>query len=245
MQLAHTQTPALLDHIFTELSEERGGWLITANLDFMRRFHGDLASRELYGQADLSVADGMPLVWAAAIAGNPLPERIAGSTLLLQLVERAAVEQRKVFLLGGEPGAAQIATGVMVDAHPGLQVRHSAPMVHSPPQENELAEICRDLAQDPPDLLFVGLGSPKQETLIAALRKRFPNTWMVGVGVSFSMAAGMQKRAPLWMQKSGLEWTFRLAQEPGRLARRYLIEDIPFAAVLFGSAVVARFRSKS
>jgi N-acetylglucosaminyldiphosphoundecaprenol N-acetyl-beta-D-mannosaminyltransferase len=93
-----------------------------------------------------------------------------------------------------------------------------------------------------PDILLVGLGSPKQEQLIRALRPHLPATWMVGVGISFSFVAGEIKRAPVWMRKAGVEWVHRLAQEPRRLAKRYLVHDLPFAVRLFTHAAIARFR---
>jgi N-acetylglucosaminyldiphosphoundecaprenol N-acetyl-beta-D-mannosaminyltransferase len=94
-----------------------------------------------------------------------------------------------------------------------------------------------------PDILLVGLGSPKQEQLIRALRPLLPRTWMIGVGVSFSFLAGEIRRAPLWLQALGLEWVHRLLQEPRRLAKRYLVEDLPFAFRLFASALATRMRN--
>lgn len=240
MPLAVVDAPGLLQYMFATLKEGRGGWLITANLDFMRRYRIDPEMRALYSGADVCVADGMPLVWAAKLQGTALPERIAGSSLVLDLVARAAQEGRRVYLLGGEPGAAEGAVQLFRGQHPQLQIAHSAPMVASPPTEAQLVSLVPELKAFAPDLLLVGLGSPKQEQLIAALRPHFPATWMAGVGVSFSFAAGSKQRAPEWMQRAGLEWVHRMAQEPGRLARRYLIEDLPFAAVLFGTALRAR-----
>src|ERR1700690_4598603 len=105
MSLARLDFDGVLDHVFGDLDAGRGGWLITANLDFLRRHVRDPESRALYAAADLRVADGMPLVWAARAQGTPVPGRIAGSSLLVPLVERAARSGRSVYLLGGEPGA--------------------------------------------------------------------------------------------------------------------------------------------
>jgi N-acetylglucosaminyldiphosphoundecaprenol N-acetyl-beta-D-mannosaminyltransferase len=109
-------------------------------------------------------------------------------------------------------------------------------MVSSPPTPAELAPIREELARLRPDILLVGLGSPKQESLIQALRPALPAAWMIGVGISFSFIAGDVRRAPSWMQKTGLEWVHRMAQEPRRLAHRYLVDDIPFAFSLFWHA---------
>jgi N-acetylglucosaminyldiphosphoundecaprenol N-acetyl-beta-D-mannosaminyltransferase len=242
MRLARTSAADLVDHIFAELDRGRGGWLVTANLDFLRRYHHDAAARALYDAADLRVADGMPLAWAAWLQGTPLPERVAGSSLVFSLVERAAAKRRTLYLLGGSESANLGAARIFEERYPGLRLAgRSTPMFSAPPTHDELARVQDELASLRPDLLFVALGSPKQEQIIAALRPRLPATWMVGVGISLSFVAGEIHRAPRWMQRTGLEWAHRLAQEPGRLARRYLLEDLPFALRLLPSALLARF----
>ena len=96
-----------------------------------------------------------------------------------------------------------------------------------------------------PDIIYVALGSPKQEWLIGQLRGYLPRAWWLGIGISFSFLSGHVKRAPMWMQRAGLEWLHRLCQEPRRLARRYLVQGLPFAALLFASAIKNRFRTAS
>ena len=240
MPLLKTDERGLLERIFADMNAGRGGWLVTANLDFLRRYCHEPDMRALYNQADLCVADGMPLVWAAALKGQPLPERIAGSSLVWSLAERCAQEGKRLFLMGGEPGAGEGAARIFVDRYAGLHVDHSAPWVSLPPTAEEVDALAAELTAASPDLLLVGLGSPKQELLIQALRARFPRMWMIGVGVSFSFAAGKQQRAPVWMRKVGLEWAHRLAQEPQRLAKRYLVHDLPFAFELFGRVLWQR-----
>lgn len=241
MPLARLDENGLLDHMFGELRRGRGGWLITANLDFLRRFTKEPAMRALYAKADVLVADGMPLVWASWLLGEPLPERVAGSALIYRFAERAAAEGRSIYFLGGEPGAGEAAAQVLTERHPALKIAGaSAPRVSAEPSEFEIASAVAELRRKKPDLLLVGLGSPKQEKLILALRAHFPHMWMVGVGISFSFVAGHVLRAPPWMRKSGLEWIHRLSQEPSRLARRYLIEDLPFAAELLGRVLWTR-----
>jgi N-acetylglucosaminyldiphosphoundecaprenol N-acetyl-beta-D-mannosaminyltransferase len=243
MNIARVDEDALLDHLFSELAAGRGGWLVTANLDFLRRYSKEPQMRSLYASADLTVADGMPLVWAAAILGTPLPERVAGSALIYRFAERAAREQRSIYLLGGDPGAGEHAARELQRLAPGLVIAgHAAPRFSVNPTPEEIADTARLLREAHPDLLLVGLGSPKQERVIYALRAQFPSTWMVGVGISFSFVSGRVARAPSWMRKSGLEWVHRLAQEPKRLARRYLVEDLPFAAELFARVLWTRAR---
>jgi N-acetylglucosaminyldiphosphoundecaprenol N-acetyl-beta-D-mannosaminyltransferase len=241
MSLARVAFDEVLDHVFDELAAGRGGWLITANLDFLRRHVRDPESRELYAAADLRVADGMPLVWASRAQGTPLPGRIAGSSLFVPLVERAARARRSIYLLGGEPGANAAAAALLRARWPDLDLRGaSSPMVSSPPSATDLADLRREVVPTAPDLLLVGMGSPKQEQIIRALRADLPRTWMIGVGISFSLFAGQQRRAPEWMQRAGLEWCWRLAQDPRRLARRYLVEDLPFSFELFAHVLRRR-----
>jgi N-acetylglucosaminyldiphosphoundecaprenol N-acetyl-beta-D-mannosaminyltransferase len=244
MQLARVDEDGLLDHMFQEIAAQRGGWLITANLDFLRRYAKDPAMRALYASADLAVADGMPLVWAAGLLGDPLPERVAGSALIYRFADRAARDGRSVYLLGGDPGAGEAAAAVLRERAPGLRIAGlSAPRFSSVPTSLELEDTLAALRTCKPDLLLVGLGSPKQERLIHALRPHFPAMWMVGVGISFSFVAGHVARAPSWMRRSGLEWVHRFLQEPRRLGRRYLLEDLPFAAELFARVLWERARS--
>jgi N-acetylglucosaminyldiphosphoundecaprenol N-acetyl-beta-D-mannosaminyltransferase len=244
MSLAQIDRFGLLDHLFDSLARGRGGWLITANLDFLRRHAREPAFRALYDAADIRVADGMPLVWAARLQGDWLPERVAGSSLVWLIAERAAREGRSLYLLGGEPGANRRASDVFREKFPGIRViGASSPRIGSPPTAAEVEGIRAEMLRVRPDILLVGLGSPKQEELIRALRPALPATWMIGVGISFSFVSGDVRRAPGWMRRAGLEWVHRMAQEPGRLARRYLVHNLPFAFRLFGHAVKHRLQT--
>lgn len=246
MSLACADKAGLLDHIFGCLARGIGGWLVTANLDFLRRYAHDAQMRELYTIADLRVADGMPLLWAARIQGDRFPERLAGSDLIWNIAERAAREGRTIYLLGGDPSANAKAAAVLCGRWPALKIcGHSSPMVQSPPSTEEIAALREEMLQTRPDIVLVGMGSPKQEQVIQALRPLLPATWMAGIGASFSFVSGDIRRAPMWMRNSGLEWLWRLGQEPKRLARRYLLEDLPFFFELLGGALVQRTRRRS
>jgi N-acetylglucosaminyldiphosphoundecaprenol N-acetyl-beta-D-mannosaminyltransferase len=162
--------------------------------------------------------------------------------LIYRFADRAAREQRSLYLLGGAIGAADAAAKVLRELHPELRiVGCSAPTVLDPTSAIELRPVRDELLALRPDLLLVGLGAPKQEHVIRALRQDLPATWMVGVGISFSFVAGDLQRAPAWIRQSGLEWVHRMAQEPRRLASRYLVHDLPFALELFARATYARF----
>ena len=231
--------------VATGLERGEGGWIITVNVDHLKRCETCPEIASMYREASLVVADGMPLLWAARVAGAQLPERVAGSDLVWLLAERAARDGRSLFLLGGNPGAAETAAARLRERWPGLRIAGtSSPTVASPPTAAEVEALAAELEAAAPDLVYVGLGAPKQEQLIRALRTRLPRTWWMGVGISLSFVAGDVSRAPRWLQRLGLEWVHRLGQEPRRLARRYLIDDLPFALRLLASALLSRLRGE-
>jgi exopolysaccharide biosynthesis WecB/TagA/CpsF family protein len=181
----------------------------------------------------------MPLIWASRLQGTPLPQRIAGSDLISSLSATAATRGRSVFLLGGAPGTADKAAVVLKTATPSLNIVGT----HCPPigfesSDAELKKIVIALKQTKPDIIFVALGSPKQEYLIQRFRQLLPGSWWLGVGISFSFLCGEVKRAPRWLQKIGLEWMHRLAQDPRRLFHRYVVVGIPFGLSMLGRAIV-------
>jgi N-acetylglucosaminyldiphosphoundecaprenol N-acetyl-beta-D-mannosaminyltransferase len=218
-----------VEHAMAGVREGLGGWICPANLDVLRQVVTAPELHSLVGEADLVVADGMPLLWASRLQGVPLPERVAGSSLIHTLSGAAARTGASVFLLGGDPGVAELAAARLRADNPGLAIAGT----HCPPLGFErdpalLGGIESAVRAAQPDIVFVALGFPKQERLIQRLRGMFPSTWFVSVGVSFSFVGGELRRAPKWMQRTGLEWVHRLAQEPRRLARRYIVDGIPF-----------------
>jgi N-acetylglucosaminyldiphosphoundecaprenol N-acetyl-beta-D-mannosaminyltransferase len=233
-----------IDYVLDGLGRRRGGWVETVNLDIFRQWHRSDDVRELLAAADLVVADGMPLVWAGELQGSPLPARVAGSTLILSLTAAAARAGASVFLLGGNPGTAEAAAAKLTELSPQLRVAGTlCPPFGFDHDAAWLDRIERLLRERAPDIVYVGLGCPKQERLIFQLRHRLPTTWFVSSGVSFSFVAGEISRAPAIMQRFGLEWLHRMAQEPKRLYRRYLFHGIPFLIHLLASAVAFRFRN--
>src|SRR4051794_36546490 len=188
-----------------------GGWICPVNLDVLRKVVRDPAQRALVEAADLRVADGMPLVWASRLQRTPLPERVAGSSLVRTLPTAAGAAGASVFLLGGDPGVADAAAARL----PGARVTGT----HCPPRgfeasPHELAAIEAALERARPDIVFVALGFPKQEQLILRLRSRFPSTWFVSCGIGLSYLSGDVTQAPAWAQRIGLEWLHRLIHEP-------------------------------
>lgn len=229
----------VVDHVVDACRRGEGGLLVTPNVDHLRQIAAGSWLGAVYAEADLAVADGMPLIWASQLLGQPLPERVAGADLLGLLTEAAAAHGLSIYLLGGSPGAADEAAARFTRRWPALKIAG----VSCPPRGFErerggLERLCTEVAATDPALVFTALGAPKQEYVNLALRSRLPRAWCLGVGAAVDMAAGHVRRAPEWAQRAGVEWLYRLAQEPGRMARRYLVEDAPFAARLLGAAAL-------
>jgi N-acetylglucosaminyldiphosphoundecaprenol N-acetyl-beta-D-mannosaminyltransferase len=223
-----------------------GGWVVTPNLDILRRFTSSRESRELILAATHRVADGQPIVWASRLAGTPLPERVPGSDLVLSMPSAAARAGLSVFLLGGNPGVATAAARRLRARCPGLQgVESYCPPFGFEDDPDELEGIKTMLRRARPALVLVGLGFPKQERLIRALRSELPRTWFVGVGISLSFLAEEQPRAPAVLQRLGLEWMHRLIHEPRRLFGRYVVQGVPFGLRLLGWALARHLSSRA
>ncbi|MFT5289287.1 MAG: N-acetylglucosaminyldiphosphoundecaprenol N-acetyl-beta-D-mannosaminyltransferase [Planctomycetota bacterium] len=228
-----------VEYVLDELDQSRGGWVVTPNLDHLRRVTRDPEFRRMYREADLRVADGMILVWALSLQRTPVPERVAGSNLIQSLSAGAARRGRSVFLLGGNEGTDVGAAEELKLRFPGLEIAGTeCPEYGFEKDPIHLARLARKLKDAAPDIVFVALGSPKQEHVIRLLNDEMPHTWWLGVGISFSFLTGDVERAPKWMQAAGLEWLHRLIQEPRRLFKRYVLQGMPFAAgLLSGSAI--------
>jgi N-acetylglucosaminyldiphosphoundecaprenol N-acetyl-beta-D-mannosaminyltransferase len=234
----------VVEQVRSELRAGRGGWIATPNVDHLRHASRDPRLAELIRSAQISVADGAPVVWAARLSGRPIPARVTGADLLWSLSAAAAADGRSVYLLGGEPGVPERAAKALQLAYPDLEIAGTC----SPPRGFELdpAELnkCRDgVVAAAPDLVFVGLGFPKQEHIISGFTGLLPKTWWLGCGAALPFAAGDLQRAPGWMRPLGLEWLFRLVHEPRRLFKRYVREDAPFALVLLTGALMTRLRT--
>jgi N-acetylglucosaminyldiphosphoundecaprenol N-acetyl-beta-D-mannosaminyltransferase len=203
--------------------------VVTPNVDHLINLRADPEFREIYRQAALVLADGVPLLWAARFLGTPIREKLSGSDIFGDMCRLSAEHGFRMFFMGGREGAADAAAGLMRLEYPGLQVVG----VYSPPfgfehDAVENARIDALLTAAKPDLLLVGLGSPKQEKWAARNSLRLGIPVAVGVGVTFEYTAGIVRRAPVWMQRVGLDWLFRLLMEPARLWRRYLLNDPKF-----------------
>jgi N-acetylglucosaminyldiphosphoundecaprenol N-acetyl-beta-D-mannosaminyltransferase len=229
--LTHAEAIAQIDRF---VQEGRPRQVVTANLDFARLARRDPDFRAAIAAADLVVADGMPIVWLSRLRGTPLPERVSGIDLMDGCAELAARRGYGIFLLGAGPGIAARAATALQRRYPGLRIAGTLtpPMgVFSPETDAALVKAVRAAA---PEMLFVALGAPRQELWLRAHLAELGVPVCVGVGCAFDVLSGRRSRAPRWMRRSGLEWTFRLAQEPRRLWRRYLLGDLPLFARMLG-----------
>jgi N-acetylglucosaminyldiphosphoundecaprenol N-acetyl-beta-D-mannosaminyltransferase len=233
----------VVERVLADLAGGHGGQIITPNVDILHRVRRDDEARRHLEASDIVVADGKPLIWASRIAGTALPARVPGSDLIWSLSTAMAEAGRSVYLLGGEPGTAEQAHSVLRDRFPTLKLAgHLSPAFGFDTRPAEYDAVCDEVVGAAPDVVFAGFGFPKQERVIARLRTRLPQTWFLGCGAAIGFVAGVHSRAPRWMQDTGLEWVHRLALEPRRLVRRYLVDDAPFALRLLAESARDRVR---
>lgn len=195
--------------------------IATINADFVVNSLNDPELRRILQEASMATADGMPLVWASRLLGGPIPGRVTGADLVPALAERATQKGYSLFFLGARPGVAAKAAHLLQTRYPGLKVAG----VLSPPVQPLLEmdqSILETVRAAKPDILFVAFGNPKQEKWIRMYANQLHVPIAMGIGGTLDMLVGITKRAPRWMQHAGLEWAFRMIQEPGRLVRRYI-----------------------
>lgn len=202
------------------------GFVVTPNVDQIVMMEKNLYFREICDNAELSVVDGHPLLWIAKWYKKPIKEKICGSDLMPHLCKIAAGKGYKVFLLGAAEGIAAKAADILREQNPGLNIVGT----YSPPfgfekNQAELDKINRILKESNADLLFVGMGAPKQSVFIYENMHKYQIPMSFCVGATIDFIAGEQKRAPRWMTDHGLEWLYRLFKEPKRMFKRYIVND--------------------
>jgi len=216
-------------------------YVVTPNVDHVMKLQRDEEFREIYLGANLVLTDGVPLLWASRILGTPLKERVTGSDLLLRLCAAAARKGCAIFLLGGNSGVARDACSILKTRYNSLNVAgYYCPESGFEKNAEECLRIQKIIADSKADILFVGLGTPKQEKWIKHYGSGCQVPVAIGVGASFSFVTGELRRAPRWMQKSGLECTWRLLCEPRRLWKRYILDDMPFLWLVAKAWVMKR-----
>jgi N-acetylglucosaminyldiphosphoundecaprenol N-acetyl-beta-D-mannosaminyltransferase len=222
-----------VDAVAALVARRRGGTVVTPNVDHLVLLEEDARLREVYAAASLVLADGMPVIWASRLLGTPLLAKISGSDLIVPLLQRAAGAGWRVYLIGGAEGVAERAAATMEREAPGLRVvgidARPINLDHDPPTHDELVAGVNAAR---PDLVLLALGCPKQEIVMQRIAGAVSPAVCIGVGAGLDFVAGTIPRAPRWVSSAGLEWLYRLAREPRRLWRRYLLRDPRFALIL-------------
>ena len=219
------------------LTIDRLHQVVTVNLDFLRIAQADPGFRDTINEADLAVADGMPLVWASRIAGLGLPERVTGIELVDACCRLSAATGRALFLLGGRPGIAEEAARTVQRRYPGAVVAGTYAPPFGPLSPHDDREIVDRINGSGARILLVALGAPRQDTWIRAHHRELDVSVAIGVGCTLDILAGVFPRAPHWMRQMGLEWLHRFRCEPARLGRRYFVDDMPMFARLMAETV--------
>ena len=222
-----------LDVIDQLVRAGNGGTVFTPNVDHIVMAEHNERFRQAYQAASLSLVDGTPVLWASRLLRTPLPMKVSGSDLVMPLMERAAERGHRVYFLGGAPGVAEMARQKLAAALPALQVVGiDASRIDVSGDLSGVDDIVERIQNARPDLVLVALGAPKQEIWSQGRLNLLKPAVLIGVGASLDFVAGIQKRAPRWMSSMGVEWLYRLAQEPRRLAGRYLLRDPEFCWIL-------------
>ena len=214
-----------LETIDALIQENKNAYVVTPNVDHIVQLETNKELQDVYANASLILTDGKPLLWIAKWYGTPIKEKISGSDLFPLLCDMAAKKGYSMFFLGAAEGVAAKAADNLMNKYKGLQVIGT----YSPPygfenDSSEMNKIDAMIKKARPDILIVGLGCPKQEKFIYNNYKKLGVPISLGLGASFE--AGNIKRAPKWMANHGLEWLFRITQDPKRLMKRYLINDM-------------------
>ncbi len=208
------------------IKKDKNAYVVTPNVDHIIQLERGGELVEVYKNADLILCDGKPLIWISKWYGTPIKEKISGSDLFPCLCAMAAKRGYKMFFLGAAEGVAARAAENLEEKFPGLQVVGT----YSPPygfekDETEMVKIKKMIKDVQPHILIVGLGCPKQELFILHHKEELGVPISLGLGASLDFEAGEVKRAPKWMADHGLEWVYRILQDPKRLAKRYLVDD--------------------
>lgn len=223
-----------LQKIDSLIISKQGGYVVTPNVDHLVQLEKNEKFRKAYEGASLVLTDGQPLIWISRLMKRPIKEKISGSDLFPRVCELAARQHYRLFFLGAAEGVAAQAAENLRKKYPGLEVAG----VYSPPwgfeKEREQTDIVWKLVEQAgPDILIVGLGTPKQEIFLWENREKLKNTLAFAIGAALDFEAGKVQRAPKWVQRAGFEWLYRLSREPRRLFKRYLIDDIQILSLMW------------
>jgi N-acetylglucosaminyldiphosphoundecaprenol N-acetyl-beta-D-mannosaminyltransferase len=207
---------------------------VAINAAKLVKLQGDAALQEAVQGCELVTADGQAVVWAAGILGQPLPERVTGIDLMEAMLRRAPERGYRVYLLGAKEDVLETAAARIAERYPGIDLVGRRNGYFG---EDEEAEVAAEIRDARPDLLFVALTTPKKELFLARWRAALDVPFVMGVGGAFDVIAGKRKRAPRVLQRVGLEWAYRLVQDPRHLLRRYAVGNTVFSWLVARAAL--------
>lgn len=218
-----------IEYIMDCIEKKEHMYVVTPNVDHIVQLQNNPALLDAYKNSGLVVTDGTPLIWISKLYGTPIREKICGSDLTPLLIEEMWRRDKSIFLLGAMPGVGDMAANELRRRHPGIRIAG----IYSPPRgfENDAEEMERVLDvlnASGADALFVGLGAPKQELFMYRNKDKYNIPASLGIGATIDFLAGEIKRAPKWINIIGFEWLYRILQDPKRLIKRYLVDDMKF-----------------
>jgi len=217
LQVSRASLQETLDDLLTRIARGDGAWLLTLNTEMLARCARDASYHALIGQADIVTADGMPLVWASRYKNKAIAERTTGVDLVDAYLRAPGMPAYAI--IGGQEPMATLAR-YEPPAREACRYLFDGKVDLS---EDQLSQFARALKEHDVRTVFIALGVPKQDRLALQLRTRLPHLVILGIGGTFEILGPKGSRAPRWMQRAGMEWLYRLAREPGRLWKRYLI----------------------
>lgn len=216
-----------IDIIDKFINDGKYHYVVTPNVDHIIKLEKDEEFRRVYNEADLVLADGMPIIWISKIKKTPIKEKVSGSDLFPKVCELANNKGYRVFLLGAAEGVAQKAAVNLRKKFEGINIVGTySPSYGFEKDKDEIKYILDMINELKPDILAVGVGAPKQEKFCYKYKNDLRVPVCLSIGASIDFEAGNIKRAPKWMQNSGLEWFYRFIKEPKRMFKRYFVDDI-------------------
>ncbi|WP_316569288.1 WecB/TagA/CpsF family glycosyltransferase [Neobacillus sp. YIM B06451] len=230
----------VVNSIARTIEQDNKMFVVTPNVDFIVRIKKDREFKKIIKNADLIIPDGMPIIWLSKLIGQPLKERVTGADLLTVLSRESFEKGFKLFLLGGTESLNKLAVIKLRQKYPNVNiVGNFSPSFNFGEKENKL--IIDKINSSGANCVFVALGSPKQEHWIEKHKDLIQANVFIGCGAAIDFAAG-KKRAPLWMQNSGLEWLYRLIKEPRRLWKRYILTDSKFIVIAMNEIIKRKLK---
>jgi N-acetylglucosaminyldiphosphoundecaprenol N-acetyl-beta-D-mannosaminyltransferase len=221
------------DLVLTARGQQRLGYVCCATAYNVNLACTDADLRTAYNRSLLTTPDGMPLVWLGRWHGHRAITRVYGPDLMLAVCDAGRTAGLTHYFYGGEPGVAEALRDRLAARFPGLQVAGTFTPPFRALTDGEAAALRADVAAKRPDIIWVGISTPRQEKFMAAHWRTLETGLLIGVGAAFDFHSGRVRQAPRWMQRSGLEWFFRLCTEPRRLWRRYLVNNPLFVLHIF------------